>query len=135
VNFNKYTFNDVSYEVKYASLDAATIYNFADPIKYAKKIRELGGMNDRMDFVNKIEASVAKEGVRNPILVDVGITLEILKKSGPWRAGFRPPEHILDNIETSLICCRGGATRLYAAQKLSLSVPCLISDWSNAFPK
>lgn len=81
--------------------------------------------NKEDNFYIRLEESILKDGVRNPI---------------PVNAGFCRP-HMIDrmpiewqeNKNKILVNDNGGGSRLFIAQKYNLKVPCIISDHVNRF--
>jgi hypothetical protein len=76
-------------------------------------------------FYIKLEGSIKKEGIINPILVQAGYCTESYRK-------YLSIEHQQD-LSKCLCCDRNGGSRLWIAQKLNIDVPCIIADYSNMF--
>ena len=89
--------------------------------------RYIDTLNGKNGFYDKLEESILKEGVRNPILVSAGWCPE--KKISEL-----PPEMKEDHSKI-LMCHSSGGSRLWAAQKHNLDVPCIVSDFCNRFPE
>jgi len=92
----------MNYTVRYAVLDPHLIFNYNAP---TKEIIETH--NARNGFYAQLEASILKDGIRNPILV------------------------VSDN--SGLYCKDSGCSRLWIAQKNNIDIPCLIADVNNRF--
>lgn len=77
------------------------------------------------EFYSKLETSILKEGVRNPILV--------------W-AGYYPPDNITklpsnmqEDLTKILVCYDNGGSRLTIAQKYNIDIPCIVADFIGRF--
>jgi len=83
--------------------------------------------NRKNNFYNKLEASILKEGVRNPILVWAG-----------WYQDSkmtRLPPKMKEDSTKILVCHTNGGSRLWIAQKHDLDIPCIVSDFVNRFSR
>ncbi len=93
----------MSYIVKYDILPSKVIQNTLIPEeRRIKKLEELH------QFFTKLEKSILKEGIRNPIV-------------------------ILAYAEDNIIP-RYGGSRLMTAQKYNMDIACIICDFDNVFP-
>lgn len=84
-------------------------------------------LNKREEFYIKLEKSVRRYGIQNPIVVQAGFCIKIYQK-------YLPPEMREDH--SKILCCdRKGGSRLWTAQQLGpdFAVPCIISDFSGMF--
>ncbi len=82
-------------------------------------------LNEQNGFFHKLEESVLKEGIINPILVSIGWA--------PKSIINKLPEAIQDNFDNEFVCfCKGGS-RLMIAQKYNMDVPCIVSDFVGRF--
>lgn len=143
---------DCPYKIKYAQIPSKTIWNF---LEIPANLRQ-----QKQDFYDDLEASILKEGVRNPILVmalkrypPVKLNKKLRKKSN-WRSYHqrhdfwwtndenepiwlprkKTPENCIDKDGVLLICRMLGGSRLWACQKHDLDIPCIISDYCDKFP-
>lgn len=82
-------------------------------------------LNKKNKFYIKLEESINRDGILNPVLIQAGYCTEIYRK-------YLPEEHQKD-LSKCLCCDRNGGSRLFIAQKLGLDVPCIISDFSSMF--
>lgn len=114
-------FGEFDFRIHYGILNGDAIFNACGPPDAAYIDR----LNQRDGFYDKLTASVAREGFRNPILVTSG--RQGLPDLNPARL---PPEI---HPETIVCCDRNGGSRLWVANRLRLPIPCLISDWVGTF--
>ena len=84
-------------------------------------------LNRRNGFYDKLEESILKEGIRNPVLVAAGWC--------PVSKISRLPPEMQEDHSKILVCHSSGGSRLWAAQKHNLDVPCIVSDFINRFPE
>jgi hypothetical protein len=77
------------------------------------------------DFYERLEASILKEGFRNPIQVCIG------KHCWTWATKKKFAKTKFD--KEAIICDRLGGSRLYVAQKHNLEIPCIIMDSIGKF--
>ena len=82
--------------------------------------------NKKNGFYIKLEESILKDGIRNPILVSAGWCSHRLHK--------RMPMYMQNDINKVLICDRLGGSRMYVAQKHNMDIPCIVSDHVDMFP-
>lgn len=126
----------MKYNLKYTILDSKKIYNYCGP-GYGRHYlpekersvlveRQVKSRNDRDGFFKKLEASILKDGFRNPITVNAGYIHPTC-----WRN--LPPHITKSGLENFLVCVEWGGSRLYIAQKHNMTVPCLIVDYSGMF--
>ncbi len=105
-------------------IPAGDIHNSMDPdtINGAGHIDELNKQNG---FFRKLEESILDEGFRNPILVCLGWV--------PDHIFEKLPIDVQANIDDTFICYGTGGSRLWAAKKHNLDVPCIVSDFVGKF--
>ncbi len=127
-----------NFVVRYKELDPHLIYNLYGPAQALRfgpdddgseyaKVR-INRQNEINGFYDKLEASILKEGVRNPILISAG-------RCRPSMVSKIPKEMREDHTKI-LVLDRHGGSRLWAAQKHNLTtVPCIISDFVDMFPE
>ncbi len=126
----------MNYTVRYATLNSNRIYNWGGP-GYGKHwvspeerrhLQEwhVRNRNKRDGFYDRLEKSILKEGIRNPIVVNSGYI-----HPSKWRN--LPPHITKCGLENFLACLDWGASRLYIAQKYNWAVPCVIVDYSGKF--
>ena len=116
-------FEGYPYRVFYGVLDPFAIHNYCGPPNQAYIDR----LNARDGFYERLEASVAREGFQNPILVTSG------RQGVPNIKLDRLPPDIRENLDTIVCCDRNGGSRLWVARRLGLAIPCVISDWVGQF--
>lgn len=96
-----------------------------DPVRdmieehYVRRFNEVSGHYDRL-----LE-SVEHEGMRNPIMVSAG-HLERRKRTE------LPPN--VRNVENLIVSEYLGGSRLWAAAKLGVDVPCIVNDYTDTLP-
>ncbi len=84
-------------------------------------------MNALCGHYTKLEESIIKEGLRNPIIINCGLPTRCkIKHLPPEILALQPNERLLLEGTT-------GGSRLWVAQKLNLSINCFINDLSNNF--
>lgn len=114
---------DFNFKVYYGVLPSEDIVNvLINPEKPEEYINKVNKINK---FYDKLEASIIKEGFRNPILINCGLCYSLRV---PWL-----PKEIRYDQTNKLICDKCGGSRLYIAKKLKLQIPCIISDFCNYF--
>lgn len=130
----------MKYVAKYAVIPSKLIFNECGPenagpdgwtehlIKKKKLAAQnyIDSQNRKNGFYDRLEASILKEGVRNPILVVAGWC--------PESKIHCLPLEMLEDPTKILICCKNGGSRLWICQKHNLDVPCIISDFVEMFP-
>lgn len=86
-------------------------------------------LNKICGHYSKLEQSILAEGIRNPVVVTCGYPKKRMLK-------HLPPE-MLALPESELLLLEGttGGSRLHIAQKLNLTIPCLVNDWTGRFDK
>ncbi len=109
----------MNYKVRYAILDPHLIFNYNAPTE-----RAIEKHNARNGFYTQLEASILKDGIRNPIIVVSGF-----HQKGNDLDKF--PEHMRGS--NALYCRDSGCSRLWVAQKNNIDIPCLIADANNRF--
>jgi len=117
-------FSPFDFSVRYASLDPNIIFNFVGRVKTPEIIDE---RNQVDDFFNRLEESIRVNGIRNPILVTSGVRgTTVIKTRGL-------PSLLIRDLDRIIICDRNGGSRLWAAKKLGILIPCIISDFNGRF--
>lgn len=139
--------SDCPYEVYHNVLNPHRIWNFLEIPPDLRKARQ--------EFYDNLEASILKEGVRNPILV-VKIKRyppeklrNKMKKNSSWRAyhsrhdfwwtndedepiwlpRHKTPKKKIAPDGSMFVCRMLGGSRLLIAQKHNIKIPCIISDF------
>lgn len=132
----------------YAVLDPHSIWNFLDIPDDLK--------SHRQEFYDTLEASVLKEGFRNPIYVMAVKSYPTRKlkrkldKNSSWRSYHERHDFFWTNDEDNpiwlprrkiprdkmsdgvlLLCRMLGGSRLWVAQKHNIKIPCIISDFTD----
>ena len=82
-------------------------------------------MNRKNGFYDKLEASILREGFRNPILITAGWCRE--------NKLHHLPIEMKEDHKKILWCGSSGGSRLWVAQKHNLPIPCIISDFVDRF--
>ena len=84
-------------------------------------------LNKICGHYSKLEESILKEGIRNPVVVTCGYPKKRTIK-------HVPPE-MLAREESTLLLLEGttGGSRLHIAQKYNMTIPCFINDWTGRF--
>jgi hypothetical protein len=85
------------------------------------------GLNAICGHYSKLESSILKEGIRNPVIITCG---------HPRRRSieFLPPEmRVLPPDKLLLLEATMGGSRLHIAQKHNINIPCIINDWTGRF--
>lgn len=86
-------------------------------------------MNQLCGHYQKLEASVLKEGFRNPIIITCGLPKKRRIENLPPEMRSLPPRDLL------LCEMTMGGSRLHVAQKHNMKIPCIINDWTGRFSK
>lgn len=130
-----------TYTARYVVIPSNLIFNECGPMSAGPtgwsedkiKKREIAAqkyidtLNRKNGFYNNLEASILKEGVRNPILVTAGWC--------PERKILNLPLEMQEDHSKILVCHSSGGSRLWIAQKYNLDIPCIVSDFCNMFPE
>jgi hypothetical protein len=111
------------FSIHFAVLDPNLIYNYCGP----KTQQYIDTLNAENGFYIKLEESVKRTGLRNPILVTSGY------QGCPNIKVNRIPSELRNDLQKIIVCDRNGGSRLWVAQRLGLSIPCIISDWTERF--
>lgn len=112
------------YKIYYAVIPANKIYNALEPDRVNGE-GHMDELNAQNGFFTKIEESILKDGIVNPILVSLGWVLPKVYET--------LPEEIQQSLDKTLICLTKGGSRLWVAQKHNLDVPCIISDYVGTY--
>lgn len=133
------------YRVHYAQLPARDIFGmvgrcgggyntiWADWSDEGRRKRELimqefeQGLDAITGHYRKLEESILKEGMRNPIIITCGL---------PVRRPIEclPPEmRSLDPRDLLLLESTVGGSRLHVCQKHDMMIDCIINDWTGRF--
>lgn len=129
----------MEFEIRYAVLDPNLIFNECGPSsagppgwteqrikkREAAAERYIASMNKRSGFYDKLEASILKDGFRNPISVRCGWC--------PDKKNIKLPIEMQEDSKKILICDSHGGSRLWMAQKHNLKIPCMIVDFIGRF--
>lgn len=84
-------------------------------------------LNKICGHYSKLEESIIQEGIRNPVILTCGYPKKRMLKHLPPELR-KLPEHELLLLEGTT-----GGSRLHIAQKLDLTIPCLVNDWTGRF--
>jgi len=91
-------------------------------------IREFeDGMDRICGHYQKLEESILKEGMRNPVVVTCGLPVRRDVKYLPPEMRSADPKSLL------LLESLQGGSRLWIAQKHNIPVPCIVNDWTGRF--
>ena len=111
-----------TYTTRYVVVPSNLILNESNPA-----FTMVDKLNRDDGFYDKLEASILKDGIRNPILV--------------W-AGWYPPSkttklplEMQEDPTKILVCYASGGSRLTIAQKYNMDIPCIVADFINRFPE
>lgn len=104
----------------FSIIPSKNIHNSISPELQEGHIDEL---NEQSGFFTKLEESILKEGIINPILVSIGWA--------PPAIINRLPKEAQDNFENEFICFCQGGSRLLIAQKYNMDIPCIVSDFTG----
>lgn len=85
------------------------------------------GLNNICGHYSQLEASILKEGIRNPVTVTCGRPRKRTINHLPPELRQKDPSQLL-LLETTT-----GGSRLHVAQKYNLRIPCIVSDWTGRF--
>lgn len=133
-----------NYILRYGILDSNIIFNECGPwsggpvgwddasIKRRDAVaqRLIKTLNEDRGFYINLEASILKDGFRNPILVNAG-WCPVVRDRGQ---NTRLPLDMQEDHSKILSCPQNGGSRLYIAQKNDLEIPCIIADYVDRFP-
>jgi len=112
------------YKIYYDVIPASRIYNALEPDRVNGE-GHMDELNAQNGFFIKIEESILKDGIINPILVSLGWVIPNVYDT--------LPEDIQKSLDKTLICLTKGGSRLWVAQKHNLDVPCIISDYVGTY--
>lgn len=128
-----FNFQNVPYKVKYGVLDSNDIYNFLEPQE-----QNIFHMNKRNEFFIKLEKSILKDGIRNPIMCWYLKLDREDKKFRYFKFHVKEEKFLKRNLpekflksDRLLVCRTHGGCRLMIAQKYNLKIPCIISDFCS----
>ena len=130
---------DYPFKIRYVIINSNLIFNECGPesvgpwlwtedqiqTRRNAALRIVEKRNERDKFYSKLEESILKEGIRNPIMVSAGWCSE--------RKIKKLPPHMKEDKNKILICDRHGGSRLYIAQKYNMEIPCIVSDYCGMF--
>jgi len=111
------------YITRYVVIPSNLIFNECKPEIRAQEY--IDTLNKNNGFYDKLEASILKEGIRNPILVRSGwyLSSKITKL----------PFEMQENSTKILVCYDSGGSRLSIAQKHNMDIPCIVADFVDRF--
>jgi hypothetical protein len=120
----------LSFDIRYGLVPSREIYNAVGPWDWRDSDSKKDAGKTLIDKVEKtkpgfyqnLEKSILSTGIRNPILVVTG-------KLPGWQWD-QLPEFAK---QSAVWCNQWGGSRLFVAQKHSLLVPCLISDFEKKY--
>jgi len=112
------------YKIYYSIIPSKDIYNHLEP-DLANGPGHVDELNKRTGFFTKLEESILRDGMINPILVSLGWA--------PPRTYEKMPKNIQTSLDKTLICLTTGGSRLWIAQKYNMDVPCIISDYIGKY--
>jgi hypothetical protein len=131
--------SEAPYKVRFGILKARDIFNFLEPHN-----NNIEHMNNRNQFFIKLESSILKYGVRNPVML---WAIPKMKEKIKGKERFcmysvmaRQQQFLKSKIseywydkDYILVCRTHGGSRLLIAQKHDLEVPCIISDFCDKY--
>lgn len=133
------------YQVRYVTLPAQKIFGmvgrcgggyntvWSDWSDEGRNKRELimrefeEELNSISGHYQKLEASILKEGMRNPVIITCGY---------PRRRAIEclPPEmRTIPHQDLLLLETTTGGSRLHVCQKYNMNIRCLVNDWMDRF--
>ncbi len=131
------------YALRYVLVDSRSIINMCGPEynykpqdwsdkKELRKRMEVGQkyihlMNKTIGFYDRLEASILKDGFKNPILLTSG--------APRFRSMEEIPPVIDVKIPEMLLCEIIGGSRLLIAQKHGFLIPAIVNDFTGMFPE
>ena len=129
----------LKFKIRHAVLDSNIIFNECGPqsagprgwgekrVEKRKLASEkwINTMNRKNGFYTKLEESILKDGLRNPILVVAGYCRE--------NKLVNLPIEMQEDRNKILWCGTNGGSRLWVAQKHNLPIECIISDFIDRF--
>lgn len=132
----------LKYKIKYALLNPHDIFNNIEAKRNHVKKKANGTLATHLvNFFDRLEASVLKEGFRNPILASAlpyhsidnyYKNYSINEKQERFLISYIPEK--FNGEKPILVCHKQGGSRLWVAQKHNLKVPVLISEFCDYFP-
>lgn len=134
-----------NYTLRYGILDSNIIFNECGPwsggkpgwdeesmaTREVKAQHMIDSLNEKNGFYINLEASILKDGFRNPILVNAGWCARIRDRG----KNDRLPLEMQDDHSNILSCPQNGGSRLMIAQKHNLKIPCIVADYIDRFPQ
>ena len=85
------------------------------------------GLDAICGHYRKLEESILKEGIRNPIVITCGLPKKRPIECLPPEMRTCSPEQLL-LLETTM-----GGSRLHVAQKHNMTIACIVNDWHGRF--
>ena len=76
---------------------------------------------------SRLEASILKEGIRNPVTITCGRPRKRTMEHLPPEMREKHPRDLL-LLETTV-----GGSRLHIAQKYNMNIACIVNDWNERF--
>ncbi|NJO64269.1 MAG: hypothetical protein HC836_40700 [Richelia sp. RM2_1_2] len=134
---------EIKYEIRYGVFPSRDIFNILGPgiksdspphgssekevaIKTKRAEQYINKRNKQDGFYEKLEASILREGVRNPISITAGqVRLD--------KYHCRLPLEMQIDPKKILVCDFQGGSRLFIAQKHNLNIPCFVADFVGKF--
>jgi len=108
--------SSLKYKIKVAYLPSYLLHNLTVSPRQAEK-------SNRSPFFLKLEESIKTNGIINPILVEAGRVRQNHRQ--------HMTEYHTDNERTLFFVTQLGGSRTWVAQKLGISVLCVISDFQD----
>ncbi len=85
------------------------------------------GLNAICGHYSRLETSILKEGIRNPVTITCGYPRKRTMQHLPPEMRQLPADQLL-LLETTV-----GGSRLHVCQKHSMQIPCIVTDWTGRF--
>jgi len=85
------------------------------------------GLDSICGHYRKLEESIIKEGIRNPVIITCGLPRRRSIRYLPPEMRSLPPKNLL------LLEATMGGSRLHVCQKHDMMIPCFINDWTGRF--
>ncbi len=125
------------FELRYVIMDPNIITNKLSPECVSGKHETAGEyvakFNERNGFYTKLEASMLKEGFRNPILVVAGWYPSKYDPRYPARMAKKGISSTPEDHTNEIYCLTNGGSRLWLAQKHGMKIPCIVADYVGRF--
>ncbi len=125
------------FDLRYVTLDPNMITNKISPeaICGSNETAEeyIAKLNEDNGFYERLEASILKEGFRNPILVVAGWHPSNYDPRFPARMAKKGIVSTPEDHSNEIYCLTNGGSRLWIAAKHGIPIPCIVADYVGRF--